>query len=110
MQNAIQRGSTLTLAVAAAVVSGQAVLIGKIFAVAVTNVAAGQSGEFQREGVFELPVNAPDQVAQGVPLYWDADNKRLTITAQGNTRVGVATEAKAAGGATVSLLIDAVIS
>ena len=110
MKNYVQKGSTLTVAVAAAVAAGEAILVGKIFGVAVAAVAAGEAGEFVTEGVFDLPILAADVVVQGAPLYWDADDKRLTIADAGNTRVGVATEAKAAGGATVPLKIDAVIA
>lgn len=109
MKNFIQPGSTVTMTLAYAVVSGQAVLVGKIFAIAVNSVAANTPGEFERTGVFLLPANLPDQAAQGVPLYWDAANARLTTTAEGNTRVGVAAEAKVANSDSASLLIDAVI-
>lgn len=110
MKNFIQKGSTLTLLAVAAVLAGEAVLVGKIFGIAVSNVAAGASGEFQTEGVFELPALAADVAAQGAPLYWDAVNKRLTVTAAGNTRVGVAVVAKAANAATATIKIDAVIA
>lgn len=110
MKNAIQAGVTLSLLAAAAMLSGEAVLVGKIFGVAVANVAAGQQGEFRTEGVFELPALGTDVAAQGAILYWDAANKRLTTTAAGNTRVGVAVVAKANGPAVATIKIDAVIS
>lgn len=110
MKNSIQCGSILTLLAAAAVNAGDAVLVGKIFGVAVTNVAAGANGEFLTTGVFELPALAADVAAQGAVLYWDAVNKRLTVTAAGNTRVGVATVAKANGAATAIIKLDAIIS
>jgi predicted RecA/RadA family phage recombinase len=110
MQNFIQKGHTLTLVAAAALLAGQAQLTGKIFGVAVNDVAAGDSGEFETAGVFELPALATDVAAQGAILYWDAANHRLTTTAAGNTRVGVATEAKANGAATAMIKIDAVIA
>ena len=110
MKNYIQRGNTLSLLVASVVAAGEAVLVGKIFGVAVADVAANDTGEFTTEGVFELPALATDVAAQGAILYWDADDKRLTTTAAGNTRVGVAAEAKANGAATAFLKIDAVIS
>lgn len=109
MKNAIQAGVTLSLLAAAAILSGEAVLVGKIFGVAVANVAAGQQGEFETEGVFELPALGTDVAAQGAILYWDAVNKRLTTTAAGNTRVGVAVVAKAAGPAVATIKIDVVI-
>jgi predicted RecA/RadA family phage recombinase len=106
----IQRGLTLTLLAAAAVQAGEAILVGKIFGVAVANVAAGANGEFMTEGVFELPALGADVAAQGAVLYWDTANKRLTVTAAGNTRVGVAVVAKANGAATATIKLDAVIS
>lgn len=109
MKNFIQKGMTLTLLAAAAIQSGEAMLVGKIFGVAMANVAAGATGEFETEGVFELPALSTDVAAQGAILYWDAANKRLTTTASGNTRVGVAIAAKANGAATAMLKIDAVI-
>lgn len=110
MKNFIQKGCTLTLAAAAAVQSGGAMLVGKIFGVAVADVAAGEKGEFQVEGVFELPALATDVAAQGAILYWDAVNARLTTTAAGNTRVGVAVEDKVANAATAVIKIDEVIA
>ena len=110
MQNFVQKGFTLTLLAAAAILAGEAMLVGKIFGVAVADVAAGESGEFQTEGVFELPVLGTDVAAQGAILYWDAVNKRLTTTAAGNTRVGVAVEGKANGAATAIIKLDSVIA
>lgn len=110
MKNFVQNGVVLSLLAAAAVNAGDGLLVGKIFGVAVSNVAAGASGEFQTVGVFELPALAADVAAQGAILYWDAVNKRLTVTAAGNTRVGVAVVAKAANAATATIKIDAVIS
>ncbi|NML62264.1 DUF2190 family protein [Massilia sp. RP-1-19] len=110
MKNFIQKGVTLTLLVAAAAQAGEAVLVGKIFGVALSDVAAGKSGEFVTEGVFELPALAGDVAAQGAVLYWDTANERLTTTDVGNTRVGVAVEAKAGGAAIAVIKLDAVIS
>lgn len=110
MQNFIQKGGTLTLLVAAAIQSGEAVLVGKIFGVAVTDIAAGESGEFDTTGVFELPALVTDVAAQGAILYWDAANRRLTTTAAGSTRVGVSVVAKSNGMPTASIKIDAVIA
>ena len=110
MKNFIQTGAVLTLLSVAAVQSGEALLIGKIFGVAVANVAAGATGEFQTEGVFELPTLSTDAATVGAILYWDAANKRLTTTAAGSTRVGVAVVAKVAGGTTATIKIDPSIS
>jgi predicted RecA/RadA family phage recombinase len=110
MKNFVQNGMILSLVAAAAVNAGDGLLVGKIFGVAVANVAAGASGEFQTVGVFQLPALATDVAAQGAILYWDAANKRLTVTAAGNTRVGVAAVAKANGDATATIKLDSVIA
>lgn len=110
MKNFVQKGSTLSLVAAAALVAGQPMLVGKIFGVAVSDVAAGAEGEFETQGVFELPALSSDTAAVGAVLYWDNTNKRLTTTATANTRVGVAVAAKAADAATATIKLDAVIA
>lgn len=110
MKNYVQQGDTLTLTAPYAVNSGDAVLVGKIFAVAVASVASGADGEFVAEGVFDLPALSTDTPAQGAVLYWDNTNKRLTTTATSNTRVGVATVAKANGVSTVRIKLDETVA
>ncbi|MCF1444490.1 DUF2190 family protein [Ralstonia nicotianae] len=110
MKNYVQQGDTLTLTAPYAVNAGDAVLVGKIFGVAITSIAAGADGEFVTEGVFDLPALGTDTPAQGAVLYWDSANKRLTTTATSNTRVGVATVAKAAGVATVRIKLDETVA
>ncbi|MCK4164283.1 DUF2190 family protein [Ralstonia pseudosolanacearum] len=110
MKNYVQQGDTLTLTAPYAVNAGDAVLVGKIFDVAIASIAAGADGEFVTEGVFDLPALGTDTPAQGAVLYWDSTNKRLTTTATSNTRVGVATAAKAAGGTTVRIKLDETVA
>ena len=55
MQNFIQKGENLTLTAPAALVSGQAVLIGSIFCVASGAAASGAQFVGVVWGVFELP-------------------------------------------------------
>ena len=110
MKNYVQQGDTLTLTAPYAVNAGDAVLVGKIFAVAIANVANGADGEFVAEGVFDLPALSTDTPAQGAVLYWDSANKRLTTTASGNTRVGVATVAKTNGATTARIKLDETVA
>ena len=110
MKNYIQQGDTLTLTAPYAVNAGDAVLVGKIFGVAIASIAAGADGEFVTEGVVDLPARGTDTPAQGAVLYWDSTNKRLTTTATSNTRVGVATAAKAAGGTAVRIKLDETVA
>ncbi|MGA3769663.1 DUF2190 family protein [Ralstonia pseudosolanacearum] len=110
MKNYVQQGDTLTLTAPYAVNAGDAVLVGKIFGVAIASIAAGADGEFVTEGVFDLPALGTDTPAQGAVLYWDSANKRLTTTATSNTRVGVATAAKAAGVTAVRIKLDETVA
>lgn len=98
MRNRIQEGEALDLiAPSGGVTAGVGVLIGSIFSVAVTTVAAGGTFVGCVEGVFELAaaVHASNQaIAVGGPVYWDDTAKACTATAAGNTLIGSAVAAK----------------
>jgi len=101
MKNFIQPGNTLTLAApTGGVASGDPVLVGAIFGVAAFTAAEAADVEVVTEGVFTLPKATGAAWAAGDILYWDATAKKLTTTASGNKRVGVATKAAASGDAT----------
>lgn len=108
MRNFVQTGDTLTLtAPAGGVVSGQAFMVGSIFAVAAYDAAEGEDVEADVVGVFDIG-KAAGVVTQGAALYWDADAKVLTTVATGNTLVAVATEAAADTAATVRARLNGV--
>ncbi|MEM1079226.1 MAG: DUF2190 family protein [Pseudomonadota bacterium] len=88
MKNYIQPGSTLTVIAAAAVTSGQGVLVGRMFGVAATSAAIGEEYELHRCGVFELPKLEAQAWTVGQRVYWDDGNSRLTTVATGNQLVG----------------------
>lgn len=108
MKNYIQDGDTLTLPAPYALTAGQAALIGSLFGVAHADAALGADCEFALEGVFEVTCLSSDTAAVGAKLYWDSTNKRLTTTASGNTLVGVAVAAKAAGATTARVRLGIV--
>lgn len=107
MKNKIQDGKVLTLTAPYQRNAGEAALVGKIFGVAVNTVASGVEGEFETEGVFDLTKLTTDDVAQGVDLYWDNTNKRLTVTATGNTLVAKAVKAAGTSATTVLAKLNA---
>jgi predicted RecA/RadA family phage recombinase len=108
MKNFVQKGDTITLiAPAGGVVSGQAFMVGSIFAVAAYDAAAGDEVEADVVGVFEIG-KAAVAVTQGAPLYWDAAAKVLTTVATGNTLVAAATEAAADSAATVHARLNGI--
>lgn len=97
----IQPGNVLDHTPSAAVASGDVVVIGVRVGVALTDIAANDTGSLQVTGVFNLPKKSADTVAQGAAVYWDATNKQITTTASGNTLAGYA--AQAAGAATTAV-------
>lgn len=109
MKNFVQEGEVITVIAPYAVVSGDGALVDSIFGVATTSAAKGASLELKREGVFNLPALNTDVIGLGAKLYWDAANKRLTVTANGNLLVGAAAGVKIAGAATIAALLDGVI-
>lgn len=88
MQNYIQPGSSLTILAAAAVTSGDPVLVDRLFGVAGTSAAIGEEYELHRVGVFELPKLEAQAWTVGQRVYWDDANSRLTTVASGNLLVG----------------------
>lgn len=107
MKNYIQPGDVLDHTAAAALVSGAGVLIGSRLGVATKDAAIGETIGVAVRGVYNLPKLTTDVVAQGVPLYWDNTNKRLTVTATANTLAGYAAAAAGNGVATVNISLNA---
>lgn len=71
MKNYVQDGKTIDYTPAGAVTSGQAIRIGHMIGVAVTDVAAGEAGAFAVTGVYELPKVSAAEFPQGSKLLWD---------------------------------------
>lgn len=94
MRNLIQKGETINFAApAGGVASGDFALVGALYGVAVTALAATVSGPFVTRGLFALPKAAGAAWSQGDQLYWDNVAKNFTKTAGGNTAIGAAGEA-----------------
>lgn len=94
MKNFVQRGDSLDLtAPAGGLASGQGHLFGDLFAVAFTDIAAGEKGSCAVTGVFDLPKATGEALAEGTAAYWDGT--AVTGTAAGNTLIGHVTEAAA---------------
>jgi predicted RecA/RadA family phage recombinase len=106
MQNYIQPGESVTFpAPGSGVTSGQLVFVGSTFGVAAETAATGVLVDIWTEGVFSLPKVSGDAITPGELVYWNATAGAVTVTATGNTKIGVATIAAAAdaGTATVRL-------
>lgn len=91
---------SLVLPVASTVVSGQAVIVGGLYGVALKNAVLGEDGNYYTTvkfcGVFRLTFTGTLTV--GAPVYITSAGA-LTATATSNTLFGHAIKAKAASGA-----------
>lgn len=108
MKNYVQSGDVLTVTAPAAVVSGQAFLVGSLLVVAQTDAATATSVAVVTCGVFDLPKLSTQAWAEGARVYWDDGNSRLTTVASGNTLVGVAASAAANPSPTGRVRLDGV--
>jgi predicted RecA/RadA family phage recombinase len=107
MKNFIQNGDYLEITAPAAISSGEGVLIGDLFGVAVTDIANGAKGILAVKGVYEIAkVTSDGGAAAWAPAYWDATNKKVTGVASGNVQVGLFTEANLTADAKAKVLLD----
>ncbi|MBI9109995.1 DUF2190 family protein [Maridesulfovibrio ferrireducens] len=116
-QNHICKGKVLdwTNGTGSDVLSGQAVVVGSIFAVALGDIADGESGVLSISEVYALP-KAAEALTQGAKVYWDVDGDpkngvvgsgALTATALNNVYTGVVMNAAVADAETVNVKINA---
>lgn len=107
MKNFVHPGAYLTVAAPYAVASGQGVLVGATFGVAVLDAANGAETQVSTTGVFDLAADPAATPAQGALAYWDDANRRISASAGGGAvKVGVFAVAKAAGVATARVRLN----
>jgi predicted RecA/RadA family phage recombinase len=108
----VQEGTRISLASEGAnnvgKVSGNLVVVGKMFAVAAADNPAvtGQTFAGETEGVFELPKLA-EGITQGSRVFWDGTG--ITATATGAAPVGSAWETAPTGDTTIKVKINSVL-
>lgn len=86
-------GDVLPFVAAAALTSGQGLLLEDTFGVVAGAYASGADAQLELVGVWELPKKTADVLAAGDKVYWDDTNKEITLTATSNKLVGFAWEA-----------------
>lgn len=105
-KNYVQHGEVLQhTASGTDIVSGQLVVIGAIAGVALADIADGDTGSVQTQGVFTL-AKATGAITQGAKVYYSSANSNITTTASGNTLVGVAASAQESADTTVNILLN----
>lgn len=106
MRNYIQPGNILTIPAPVTVASGGVVIAGNIIGVAAGDALSGAPVDVDVVGVFDLPKVAANAFALGAAVYWDSTASLATSTATGNTKLGVATAAAAAGTASLPVRLS----
>ncbi len=88
---------------------GEFVIVGKLGGVAVHAADEGEEVEIAVEGCFDF-LKTSDAFSLGAPAYWDAGAKKITATARGNTRIGVAIGAASSDAEEVRVRLDGYIA
>lgn len=106
-KNFVQEGKTIPVINSGAeeISSGDAVLIGNVVAVAITDIAVQDTGDGFTEGVFQLPKVTADSIAAGSPVYINEGTVQASAT--DGAYAGVAWESVASGSTVVNVKINA---
>ena len=91
MKNYVARGVNIKATLDTAVASGEGVVIGDLFAVAMNDYAANTEGVYLVSGIVSLPKKTGDSFTAGAKVYWDAAAKQITTTegaSPANTHAG----------------------
>lgn len=105
-KNFVQDGKTIPLVNGSAseILSGEPVPVGSLVVVAITDIAAGQTGDGFAEGVFLLPKLAADAITAGEKVY--LKDGLIQEEATDAVEAGIAWESAAAGVTVVEVKIN----
>jgi predicted RecA/RadA family phage recombinase len=100
----IQEGRVIDYTASAAVKSGDVVVMGQLVGVALNDIAAGETGPVQIDGVWELPKVSASVINQGESVNWDDSASEFDANsatpAAGDLTGGCVAVADAGNGAT----------
>lgn len=107
-KNFVQNGSTIPLLNSGSevIASGDAVVIGNIVAIAITDIAVQDTGDGFTEGVFQLPKASADAFTQGASVFVN-DDGTAQASAESGVYAGIAWEGVSAGATAVNVKINA---
>lgn len=96
--NYVQKGDAIdyTNAGEADLAYGDVVNLTTRIGIANSHIPAGETGAIDVVGVYDLPKAAAAAISMGAAVYWDATNKNITATAEGNVPAGWAIAAAGA--------------
>jgi predicted RecA/RadA family phage recombinase len=86
--NKVGETDVITVAAPANVASGQGVLVGLLFGVAIHAAASGANLAMMTEGVFRLPKATGVAINEGVRVFWDNAAGNVTTTTTSNNCIG----------------------
>lgn len=110
MKNFIQSDRQITIPAPADVTSGDGVLVGSLFGVAVHDAVAGADVEITLRGVYRMTKATGAAWTIGARLYWDNTAQTVTGTAGTNKLIGVALEAAASAATSGTVLLTGVFT
>lgn len=76
-KNFVEEGKTVAIVASAAISSGDLVQVGDVFAVALTDIPQGETGDGMTEGVFMLPKLKTDDMKTGKKVYLKSGKVQL---------------------------------
>lgn len=103
MKNFVQEGKVLTHVLAAAVESGEPVVLAAGIGVATGKGEIGDSAELLMEGVVKLPKKAATSMAFGAKVAWDSTPGEITTTLVDGVPCGYVSKAAGASDTTVEV-------
>lgn len=106
MTNRIKAADSLTFLTQVDVANRELVSVGDLFGIANHAAKAGTKVSVMREGLFQMPKLQGQSFAVGDPVYFDKVARAYTSVSAGNTWVGGAIEAAAAGDVEVRFLLQ----
>jgi len=81
---------------ASTISSGDVIDLGDVYGIALVDLASGETGTVQCDGVWDLYVATNDTITVGEKLYWSSAITGVTDTASAGTYIGIAVEASTA--------------
>ncbi len=109
MKNYIQEGDVIDVtAPTGGIFSGEGLIVGSLFGVALHAAAEGDALEIATKGVYQLPKASAAVVSVGTRVAWDSTAKNINLPGAGRFPVGIATEVAGNGVTSVAVRLDGV--
>lgn len=104
----LQDGDRITVTAPAPLASGDGVIVGALFGVALADAETGAAVTLQTTGVWTLPKLTTAVITQGAAVSWDADAGQVVLPDAGHYPIGAAVQGAGNGASTVAVRLDGV--